>query len=118
MRWLVIITAAVGLLTMAWASDLPDVMSLDSLMKRYGPVEFSHEDHMEVAEDCSFCHHHSEEPVACSECHEPIAVYHYKGSARKTGLGLKGAYHGLCVRCHKDSEAPTGCTDCHAKKGS
>lgn len=115
MRKPLVVLALLALFALVYASDLPEVITLDSLAKRYVPVEFTHQEHIEFAEDCSRCHHHSEEPLACSECHEPLKVYRYRGVERKTGLGLKGAYHGLCLGCHKEAEAPVGCTDCHER---
>ena len=109
--------AAVLVIPLAKGGGSSDTIVIKGLEKLYGPVEFSHGDHEELAEDCSSCHHHSDEPLACGECHEPISVYHYKGKERKAGIGLKGAYHGLCIGCHKENESgPVGCTDCHAKK--
>ncbi len=116
--WAIAFFAGLSVLSLAYPGDVPETITLNSLVNLYGPVEFSHEDHMEIAEDCTSCHHHSEEEAAsCRECHEPIVIYHYKGIKRKTGLGLKGAYHGLCMGCHKESESgPLGCTDCHEKR--
>jgi len=94
--------AAVLVIPLAKGGGSSDTIVIKGLEKLYGPVEFSHGDHEELAEDCSSCHHHSDEPLACGE---------------KAGIGLKGAYHGLCIGCHKESESgPVGCTDCHAKK--
>lgn len=106
-------------ITLAYPTDIPETITLDILSKRYGPVEFSHRYHAEMAGDCVSCHHHSEKgsTPACGECHEPITVYHYKGSERETGIGLKGAYHRQCLGCHKEMESgPVGCTDCHEKE--
>ena len=106
-------------ITLAYPTDIPETITLDILSKRYGPVEFSHRYHAEMADDCASCHHHSEKGAtpACGECHEPIIVYHYKGSERETGIGLKGAYHRQCLGCHKEMESgPVGCTDCHEKE--
>jgi len=103
-------------LTMVIGGWAFDILTLDSLENLYGPVEFTHEAHMDYAGDCAVCHHFSEEPLACSECHEPLVVYRYRGPERKTGVGLKGAYHGLCLGCHQDVGGPVGCEDCHEKK--
>ncbi|RLB04706.1 MAG: hypothetical protein DRG50_08435 [Deltaproteobacteria bacterium] len=105
-------------ITLAYPEDIPETIVLESLTNIYEPVEFSHGEHVDIADECAACHHHSEEGTpSCKKCHEPITIYRYKGAQRKTGLGLKGAYHGLCMGCHKESESgPLGCTDCHTKK--
>lgn len=93
-----------------------DIIVIDYLKNLYGPVEFTHQAHIGYVDDCTACHHFSEEPVRCSECHQPIVVYRYEGPKRKTSIGLKGAYHGLCLGCHKDMDGPMGCEDCHEKR--
>jgi hypothetical protein len=106
-------------ITLAYPTDTPETITLDILSKRYGPVEFSHGYHAEMAGDCASCHHHSPKGYtpACGECHEPIIVYHYDAVKKGPNVGLKGAYHGQCLGCHKEMESgPVGCTDCHEKK--
>jgi hypothetical protein len=107
------------LIALAYPTNIPETIQLDSLSNIYGPVEFSHKYHAEIAGDCTTCHHHSEKGAtpACGECHEPITVYHYNGAHRETGIGLKGAYHLKCMGCHEEvGSGPLGCTDCHAKE--
>jgi hypothetical protein len=107
-------------ITLAYPTDIPETLTLDMLTKRYGPVEFSHLYHADMTGDCTTCHHHSEEGTTpgCGECHEPITVYHYEGTERKPGIGLKGAYHRQCMGCHEEwGSGPMGCTDCHERKG-
>jgi len=106
-------------ITLAYPTNAPEIITLDILSKRYGPVEFSHGYHADMAGDCASCHHHSPEGTtpACGECHEPITVYHYDPAREGPNLGLKGAYHGQCMGCHKEwGTGPVGCTDCHEKK--
>jgi len=106
-------------ITLAYPTGTPETITLDILSKRYGPAEFSHGYHADMADDCASCHHHSPKgsTPACGECHEPIIVYHYEATTKGPDLGLKGAYHGQCMGCHKEMESgPVGCTDCHAKK--
>ncbi len=93
----------------------PETIVIKRLENLYGEVEFPHSDHFDYVDDCSVCHHHSgKKTVSCVNCHKPFEVYKYEGSKRKTGLGLKGAYHGRCLRCHMEEESgPVGCTDCH-----
>ena len=106
-------------ITLAYPQDTPEIITLDSLSNRYGPVEFSHGEHADMVGDCASCHHHSEGGTtpSCQECHEPLSIYHYEGALRQTGLGLKGAYHRQCMGCHKEMESgPVGCTDCHDRE--
>ena len=114
----VLFVAIVVSITLAYPTDIPETITLDILSKRYGPVEFSHGYHADMAGDCASCHHHSPKGTtpACGECHEPIIVYHYDPAQGGPNLGLKGAYHGQCMDCHKEMESgPMGCTDCHEK---
>lgn len=104
---------------LAYPTGTLETITLDSLSTRYGPVEFSHGQHAEIAGNCAKCHHHSPKgsTPACGECHESIIVYHYNTAKRKPDLGLKGAYHRQCMDCHeKMGSGPLGCTDCHEKK--
>ncbi len=118
--------------------DFPDEVELDALADLYEPVIFDHAMHVEVAEDCSTCHHHTTgtEPVnsyclkchqgeedmdtvACQDCHSgpanstkdagPEFVYH------DDQPNLKAAYHLNCLGCHREVGGPVGCEDCHAK---
>lgn len=103
---------------LAYPTDTPKTIQLDSLSKVYQPVEFSHRYHAEMAGDCASCHHHSAKgsTPACGECHEPITVYRYSTKG-ETDIGLKGAYHLKCMGCHKEmGSGPVGCTDCHEKE--
>lgn len=95
-----------------------DTLNLGTISKRFTPVQFSHGRHIDTLNDCALCHHNSKRNLtpACTSCHEAAPIYKYAGPDRKTGLGLKGAYHGLCVGCHKKTSGPAGCTDCHLKK--
>ncbi len=93
-----------------------DVIKIEILKNRYEGIEFTHGAHVNYVGDCSQCHHFSQEQVRCTTCHEVINVYTYKGSKRGAGIGLKGAYHGLCLGCHKEMGGPIGCEDCHVRK--
>jgi hypothetical protein len=104
-------------IALAYPTDIPKTIQLDSLSKIYKPVEFSHRYHADMVGDCASCHHHSAKgsTPACGECHEPINVYRYSTKG-EIGIGLKGAYHLKCMGCHKDmGSGPVGCTDCHEK---
>lgn len=94
------------------------VMYLKTISNLYGPAVFTHGRHIDTVGDCASCHHQMEgsKVSRCKECHEAAPVYKYKGQERKTDLGLKGAYHGLCVGCHKESSGPVGCVECHKKQ--
>ena len=91
---------------------------LKSLSKAYQPVRFSHGYHIGLVKNCPTCHHYGEgdSTSSCGNCHENLALYRYKGTERKAGLGLKAAYHGLCVGCHEKGSGPTSCSACHGKK--
>jgi hypothetical protein len=106
-------------ITLTYPTDAPENITLDSLVNVFGPVEFSHGYHAEMAGDCASCHHHSPEGTtpSCGECHEHIIVYHYDPAQEGPRLGLKGAYHRQCLGCHQEIESgPVGCTDCHEKE--
>ncbi len=106
-----------GSLKTSYAEDPPDTITIKKLENLYGEVEFPHSDHFEYTDSCSDCHHHSgEKTISCQRCHKPFKVYKYSGSKRKNGLGLKGAYHGRCLKCHEEESGPTGCTDCHERR--
>jgi hypothetical protein len=95
-----------------------DTIYLKALSKTYQPVRFSHGYHIGLAKNCPPCHHHNEAggTPPCGSCHENTTIYRYKGADRKTGLGLKAAYHGLCVGCHEKGKGPTACSACHGEK--
>ncbi len=116
---IILFVASVFIVALAYSKETPSLITLNSISNLYGPVKFSHKMHIDFADSCTTCHHHGKGGAisSCRSCHEPIGVYHYKGSSRGPGLGLKGAYHTLCIGCHKENESgPTGCNDCHIKK--
>ncbi len=123
--------------------DAPDEVVLDQMADLYEAVAFDHAAHIEITEEsCAVCHHHTtgQEPVkerclhchadpqpaetvACADCHPQnryaasylravaSAPYRYHTDL----VGLKGAYHRLCLACHQEAGAPAGCQDCHAR---
>jgi hypothetical protein len=120
----------------------PDTVELGSLANHYEPVSFDHAMHVELAEDCSTCHHHTTgtpplnpdclrcharsgegEAVACKDCHpaDRFGTEYMARLASDPGIyhvgkpGLKGAYHQNCLGCHTEMGAPAGCQDCHAR---
>jgi hypothetical protein len=124
------------------AAEMPAQVSLDSMVKLFESVEFDHDMHTELGEDCSVCHHHTigtgttddrcvrchidsdgVASVGCSDCHvanpfsaEKInkeALDRYQFHIDKPGL--KAAYHWNCVGCHEEMDGPTDCQDCHAR---
>ncbi|MBC8209006.1 MAG: cytochrome c3 family protein [Desulfobulbaceae bacterium] len=125
------------------ASDAPDLITIDSLTNLYGPVEFDHAMHADLA-DCALCHHHTtgipaQDPnclrchatsgeadtVACADCHTADRFNKdYLESLDDPMLyhvdkpGLKGAYHINCIGCHVEVGAPSGCQDCHVMNDS
>ena len=122
--------------------DVPDQVSLDSMVKLFEGVEFDHEMHSDLGEDCSACHHHttgtgtveercvrchadSDEvaTVGCRDCHvaDPFSAEQINKEAldvyqfHNDKLGLKAAYHTSCIGCHEEMGGPTDCQDCHAR---
>jgi len=71
-----------------------------------GKVFFDHKTHSSDAGygvGCTDCHHEGEEPVACSECHDP------ESEAKRSD-----AIHTQCKGCHEEGEAgPVKCSACH-----
>ncbi len=134
-----------SLAVLSQAGPMPDVVELASLAQFYDRVEFDHALHVDVADGCSTCHHHTtggaaeREPcttchdgsqaaatVVCKDCHyrDPFSPEHIV--LAETGdqwfhvdkPGLKGAYHQNCLGCHQETGAPTGCQDCHARNAA
>ena len=123
------------------AMDAPETVEIGALSKYYAPVEFNHQLHVDVAEDCSVCHHHTtgtgttdlycakchgkyEEmmTVSCADCHsaEPFSAAEIHRQSQEDLFhadmnGLVGAYHQNCLGCHQEMDGPTGCQDCHAR---
>jgi hypothetical protein len=115
-----VLVSSIVFTALAYPTDVPETITLDSISQVYGPVKFSHSQHADIAGNCATCHHHSPKgsTPACGECHESIVVYHYEAGKKGPDIGLKGAYHGLCMGCHEKMQSgPLGCTDCHEKKG-
>ena len=123
-------------------NEPPASVLIDSLSHLYNGVDFDHELHLGVTDDCSACHHHrfgkgvKEERCAkchsdsqgtfsakCSACHvkEPFTVQHItkmEADPHRYHIditGLKGAYHLRCLNCHVETDAPTECVDCHER---
>jgi hypothetical protein len=125
----------------AFAMDAPDSVEIDILADLFQGVEFDHQMHVDLAQDCSVCHHHTtgtgtvdlycarchdsfeeQANVACQNCHlaDPFsaAAIQAKGETNLFHVdvnGLKGAYHRNCMGCHEQMDGPTGCQDCHAR---
>lgn len=145
-RWVVegIIMALFFLVTPAFGAgdEPPASVQIDSLSRLYTGVDFDHEQHLDITEDCSVCHHHvlgngtvvpqcarchsyskATSSVACGSCHvqEPFTAKHIRKMEADPDRyhidvpGLKGAYHLICINCHVKMEAPTGCEDCHQR---
>jgi hypothetical protein len=122
--------------------ELPDTVMLDQLVHLYEGVEFDHEYHTEIVDDCTGCHHHSVgipttnekcakchssedvlDTVACVDCHavEPFSAEYLsqkeadKDAYHQDKPGLKAAYHLNCLNCHIAAGGPEGCEDCHER---
>ncbi len=120
------------------ADDAPESVEINVLANLYGPVNFDHAAHTEMAK-CSDCHHHTTgtgptnpscarchdgtvegDSVSCYDCHaaEPFIPENLKRMEDPEIFhidkpGLKGAYHLNCIGCHQEVQGPTGCQDCH-----
>ncbi len=94
-------------------SETPELIVIDQLMNRYGPVYFSHRIHAEMAEmsgGCGSCHHYNTSgPILnCNSCHET--------SRKRQDVSipdLLGAYHRQCMDCHREWSHSTACNSCH-----
>jgi hypothetical protein len=135
--------AFVMAVTMAQAfDDTPDQVSIDIMAQYFDAVEFDHEMHTELGEDCSACHHHTTgtgttdercvrchadsneaATVSCRDCHlvAPFSAEQIHREAADVYQfhidtpGLKAAYHWNCMGCHEKMDGPTDCQDCHAR---
>ena len=93
-----------------------ELIIIDHISDRYGPVYFSHKLHAQMSVmygGCENCHHHNtlEQVLKCNSCHET--------SRQREDVSvpdLKGAYHRQCVDCHREWSHETGCTVCHTLK--
>jgi hypothetical protein len=95
--------------------NAPDTVVLDEMAEFYGPVEFTHSDHSDYAEEgCTECHHHqspAERFKPCGACHDRKP---FQGAEKMNTPGLQGAFHRQCLDCHVEAgSGPTECADCH-----
>jgi hypothetical protein len=97
----------------AIAATGPETVQIGTVSHWFEPVEFMHEGHMDMVEDCTTCHHDQspEDIISCTDCHS--AVY---DPSEPDVPDLKMAYHQLCVGCHQTEGATLTCVDCHARK--
>ncbi len=108
-----ILAAGLAAGAVADAIESPDEVTIEELSHWFGPVEFTHSDHIDMADACSDCHHDQEpdEISACSDCHG--VTY---DPSEPDAPNLKMAYHLLCVGCHQEVDGPLACVDCHERK--
>ncbi|MGO9612383.1 MAG: cytochrome c3 family protein [Dissulfurispiraceae bacterium] len=135
--WL--ISALGELSARAEKSDMPGIIVIKDLQKRYGPVSFDHSMHASLAGECGTCHHmHNKETASsCGKCHS-IGAKEFKASVKQTFLpcsachtdltadspempSLKVALHKKCFQCHVGiggiGSSPEGCVKtCHSKQ--
>lgn len=98
------------------AEETPELIVINELSERYGPVYFSHKLHAQMSDmsgGCQGCHHfNTTGPILkCNSCHEP--------NRRREDVrlpDLKGAYHRQCMDCHREWSNETGCNSCHELK--
>ncbi len=75
------------------------------------PSAFVHELHWEV-EECTGCHQkQAAGDLRCVSCHAAGL-----DPQRLEVIGLKGAYHGLCLRCHGETASNASCGLCHPER--
>jgi Class III cytochrome C family/Cytochrome c3 len=94
----------------------PELIVINELSDRYGPVYFSHKLHAQMSVmsgGCINCHHHNTAgPILnCNSCHET--------SRKRTDVSvpdLRAAFHRQCMDCHRGWSHETGCNTCHALK--
>ena len=143
-------TAAILITTLAFivtgslaiAAEMPEQVTIDSMVELFEGGEFDHTMHTELGEDCSVCHHHTTgtgnadercvschgnspevADVGCRDCHfaDPFSAERINESSLEIYQfhidrpGLKAAYHWNCLGCHEANDAPTACQDCHAR---
>ena len=145
-KWIMAVVAAAALISptviFSGSSEVPSSVSLDTLSRLYDGVEYDHDLHLDVAEECSECHHHTlgtpvtdkscipchrnsgmTESVRCGGCHaaQPFSAEYLLEKEEKIDLyhfdkpGLKAAYHLNCLQCHMEMGGPEGCQDCHTR---
>jgi len=141
-RGFVAATALLLVATVSWATpNPPGSVQLNALSQFYAGVEFDHDMHTSLADDCATCHHHTTgsaplkqectrchaggqiaDEIACGECHarQTFSAKYLREKELDVAryhtdkLGLKGALHQSCMGCHDKMGGPTGCQDCHA----
>jgi hypothetical protein len=136
--------AVAGLVLVCSAAAQEPVLTLKALEQYYDGVTFDHDAHIDYAEGCASCHHHTtgDKPldprcvnchdggtrsntaaVACQDCHsaQPYSAEQLRTQQENVYTyhndkpGLKAAYHLSCMGCHEQSGAPMGCQDCHLR---
>lgn len=113
--------------------DIPENVTIDIMKDQYEGATFPHRKivktlsariqesklathfHGDAQTMCAGCHHHSPAsvtPPKCASCHGISTSLEPDGRP-----GLKGAYHGQCIRCHQEmgieKPAATDCVSCH-----
>jgi hypothetical protein len=131
--------------TIAETVNVPSTVILGSLSQLYEEVEFDHEMHIDLTDDCADCHHHTTgtgsisrecgqchsdsrgtDTVACRACHleQPFSAQNIMEKEQNNDLfhidkpGLKAVFHLNCLNCHEEEGGPTGCQDCHERNES
>lgn len=98
-------------------AEAPVTLRLGKGEGRYGPVEFAHKTHAEMAAlagGCAACHHHSRSRrvEGCSECHAENRLREDPGTP-----DLQAARHRLCIDCHREwGGTAADCASCHEAK--
>ena len=123
-----------------WGISVPDSITLNTQSKMYEPFSFNHTAHIQVMNECSYCHHHTTgtldqdsncirchrnsgetKVVACRGCHlpDPFSAAAIRAKDPKAyhndKPSLKAAMHRNCIDCHEKMKGPIGCQDCHRR---
>ncbi len=145
-KWVFVLAVTLALTvpaaTQGSSAEMPASVLLDSLSHLFDGAEFDHNLHLDIAEDCADCHHHTtgtgvSDPVcipchdrgaeavsvACRDCHEadPFSAESLREKDKRKDdyhfdkPGLKAAYHLNCLQCHVEMGGPEGCQDCHER---
>jgi hypothetical protein len=91
----------------------PNVVVMNDMKGRYGPVIFTHRIHSEMSGmfgGCNNCHHYNTTgPVLkCKKCH---SIVRKREDLSKPDI--YAAYHRQCLNCHRQWNRTVDCNSCH-----
>jgi len=107
-----LVLGAAVMLAAAADTDQDGSVTIAGLSHWFGPVAFPHDDHGDMVDDCTDCHHHADgETETCDTCH-PASF----DTSDPELPPLNVAYHQRCAACHVEVGGPTDCEGCHARR--